>query len=694
MARSPRCLTRCASRLAFPVNDSILRRALIAGVVASVLVPHASPAQRATNARETAIVRQWAALLRAHDARSADTAAVDAALASPLGALRAAAARVVGLNRITARYGVLRERVLRDANAATASDAALALGIAADQQSCSALQSALVQHRTGVSAAWALGELGQKCVAFGDALRLSTDTLTRAALLRAAGRWTPFPDSAVASALQSATSADERWSALYAFARARRVAGSVQAVAASTHRDPRIRELAARLLAVTVQTDSGAATAIGLLATLTADTAPHVRIAAVRALASYKAGAQTAVRSRWPQETDRNVRVAIAQAAGAIFPAHDSAWNQWWRSDSTHMVRRSLVTSAWQAEAIQRLDSLNAGALSADPDFRMRVAMLDGAADRAGPRDFSTLNVSLRDPDARVRTAAINGLLGSRAKFSDSLNWRSAALAALRDDDIGVRQAALGSIADSATASDVPLAIDAWERALRDTANDAREGALGIIVNAWKRDSAAFTDSVLAKLRSLTPLDDPQLRTRVTTLTPLAHWRAAPMRMQSSSADYERVVREIVMPSLAGRYRMLRLATARGVIRIALDGVQAPMTVDHLWRLASTGYFNGTRFHRVVPAFVAQGGDPRGDGSGGPGYAIRDELNRSPYVRGAVGMALSGPDTGGSQFFLTLASQPHLDGRYTVFGRVVSGFSALDALVQGDEIQTITFGSR
>jgi cyclophilin family peptidyl-prolyl cis-trans isomerase len=88
----------------------------------------------------------------------------------------------------------------------------------------------------------------------------------------------------------------------------------------------------------------------------------------------------------------------------------------------------------------------------------------------------------------------------------------------------------------------------------------------------------------------------------------------------------------------------------------------------------------------VVPGFVAQDGDPRGDGNGGPGYAIRDELNRRRYARGAVGMALSGPDTGGSQYFLTLSPQPHLDGHYTVFARVVGGLEVMDALVQGDRI--------
>ena len=106
--------------------------------------------------------------------------------------------------------------------------------------------------------------------------------------------------------------------------------------------------------------------------------------------------------------------------------------------------------------------------------------------------------------------------------------------------------------------------------------------------------------------------------------------------------------------------------------------------------LARRGYFNGQHFHRVVPNFVVQGGDPRGDGSGGPGYAIRDELNRRRYVRGTLGMALSGPNTGGSQFFITHAPQPHLDGGYTVFGALLRGEDVLDRIVQGDRIVVVT----
>ena len=131
------------------------------------------------------------------------------------------------------------------------------------------------------------------------------------------------------------------------------------------------------------------------------------------------------------------------------------------------------------------------------------------------------------------------------------------------------------------------------------------------------------------------------------------------------------------------------IETRLGTIEIELNIVDAPFTTHSFIELARAGFFNGVRVHRLIPNFVIQTGDPRGDGEGGPGYTIRDEFNPLPYVRGTVGMALAGKDTGGSQFFITVSPQPHLDGKYTVFGRVVNGFDQLDRLSQWDIIERI-----
>lgn len=127
------------------------------------------------------------------------------------------------------------------------------------------------------------------------------------------------------------------------------------------------------------------------------------------------------------------------------------------------------------------------------------------------------------------------------------------------------------------------------------------------------------------------------------------------------------------------------LKTTRGDIQIRM-AKQAPLSALHFVRLVRKKFYDGLTFHRVVPDFVAQGGDPRGDGFGGPGYLIRDEVSPLLHKRGTIGLATSGKDTGGSQFFINLASNFHLDGRYTVFGEVINGIEIADKLEVGDKI--------
>ena len=131
------------------------------------------------------------------------------------------------------------------------------------------------------------------------------------------------------------------------------------------------------------------------------------------------------------------------------------------------------------------------------------------------------------------------------------------------------------------------------------------------------------------------------------------------------------------------------IKTSRGYIKIKLLPKIAPATVGSFVQLARKKFYNGLVFHRVVPDFVVQGGDPRGDGWGGPGYSIPCEYNRHPYLRGTVGMATAGKDTGGSQFFICHSEQPHLNGRYTVFGEVVDGMDVVDNLEIDDKIISV-----
>ena len=121
--------------------------------------------------------------------------------------------------------------------------------------------------------------------------------------------------------------------------------------------------------------------------------------------------------------------------------------------------------------------------------------------------------------------------------------------------------------------------------------------------------------------------------------------------------------------------------TTLGTIAIELFDDDAPKTVENFRKLASDGFYDGVIFHRVIPDFMIQGGDPQGTGSGGPGYTFEDEFNQHKVVRGALAMANAGPNTNGSQFFIvTIDAAPWLDGKHTVFGRVTAGMDAVDAI--------------
>ncbi len=138
------------------------------------------------------------------------------------------------------------------------------------------------------------------------------------------------------------------------------------------------------------------------------------------------------------------------------------------------------------------------------------------------------------------------------------------------------------------------------------------------------------------------------------------------------------------------------MKTTRGTIELELYPEHAPKTVNNFVFLAGEGFYDGVAFHRVIHDFVIQGGDPTGTGAGGPGYQFEDETQGNPlkHETGTLSMANAGPDTNGSQFFITHSPQPHLDGRHTVFGRVVEGQDVVDAIQPGDRMEEVSVSEK
>jgi|TARA_Y100001960_G_C14590177_1_gene785267 peptidylprolyl isomerase/peptidyl-prolyl cis-trans isomerase B (cyclophilin B) len=155
------------------------------------------------------------------------------------------------------------------------------------------------------------------------------------------------------------------------------------------------------------------------------------------------------------------------------------------------------------------------------------------------------------------------------------------------------------------------------------------------------------------------------------------------------NANAEIITGEESMTEVQKQY--IKIETKYGDIFFEFFEQDAPKHVEAFKKLTTDGFYNGLVFHRVVPDFVAQTGDPTGTGTGGPGYNIKAEFNSKPHIRGAVGMARAGhPDSAGSQFYFVLKDARFLDGDYTVFGQVVKGMEVVDQITQGDKMDKVT----
>lgn len=253
----------------------------------------------------------------------------------------------------------------------------------------------------------------------------------------------------------------------------------------------------------------------------------------------------------------------------------------------------------------------------------------------------------------------------------------------LKTEDIIVRATAAELLMDSNLEEDFKALVTAFEKSSSDNMNDAK---LAILMALAKFGTKA--NSIL-----LSALKDPDhlVRRQAVDLLKMINAgnyedKIGTLKLDRNRKFYEELTKQAGVEKVP----VAEITTSKGKIRFELLTADAPLTVANFIALAQKGYFNNILFHRVVPNFVVQGGDPRGDGNGGPGHQIRCEINMRPYLRGSVGMALSGKDTGGSQFFICHSPQPHLDGGYTVFGQVISGMEVVDKIVRGDLIEKVT----
>ncbi len=444
------------------------------------------------------------------------------------------------------------------------------------------------------------------------------------------------------------------------------------------------------------------------LLTLAQDTHPYTRTFAIKGLAALKDRAAVPILVPLVSTNDGAVVVEAIRALGRIGdPAAAAPLLGIIRDRRANPIVRTEAVSALSGTQVADVKEILLDLVS-DPSPDVRASALRSSA-AIDPEGFVTVLSGLDvDPDWNVRSAlaSVLGTLGPEMgrprlelllKDSDQRVIPSALAAVvklrqpdaatvllerLKADDPAVRAAAANGIGELKPPNAVAALADAYEFGLRDSTYIARAAALSALVQFGAEVQPILTQALADKdwavrvraatlLKQLEPSSDAAMQIR-----------PAPTRVEPEAYQMPRLVEPSVSPQIF-------LETDRGTITIELAVLEAPLTVENFITLARSGFFTGLSVHRVVADFVVQTGDPRGDGEGGPGYTIRDELNQLPYLRGTVGMALDWADTGGSQFFITHSPQPQLDAKYTVFGRVISGMEVVDAIQRGDIIRGV-----
>jgi cyclophilin family peptidyl-prolyl cis-trans isomerase/HEAT repeat protein len=637
-----------------------------------------------------------APLLRLEDRREYDPAVFHAALTSPSAPLRRRAALAAGRIRDPRSIAPL-GALLNDADTAVVATAAFALGQIGDTAAVPLLAPLADPARIAAAptvvgeAAYALGKIRHP-QARAALERLLTNAPREGAGVREAvgmallaiwrqGR--PLPVDAIIPWLRS-PDAELRWRAAYALARR----GEPRATAAlfpfAADADALVRSFVARGLTGPMADSSGVgrtAAQEALVRMVTQDPAYEPRINALRSLGTFP-GARTLAVLSDVAANPRNEHEAIAALESIQRLGKDAASSAPFLAGIARSDARPVFIRQTALAALADVDSTRAAevarGLETSPEWRLRAAAVRALVESDGPGNHRLMTF-VADSDPRIGAAAIEQALTAAG---DSVGRvRALLMAGLAHRDAIVRTNALAGLARLADPATLPAVLDAYQRAQTDTLNDAALAAVDVVAAIDKKQPGAAAQFLARFPRSGDYLVRQRVQAAWGDTIPRAWGAPLPIETNRSPADYER------MAAVERRgIRRATIVTNRGDIHLELFADDAPQTVNSFLSLAAAGFFDGQEWPRVVPNFVVQGGDPRGDTSGGPGYVIRDELNRNLYLRGTLGMALSGPDTGGSQWFVTHSPQPHLDATYTVFGRVVRGMEVAERLLPGDRI--------
>jgi cyclophilin family peptidyl-prolyl cis-trans isomerase/HEAT repeat protein len=674
--------------------NAVNRGSSVGAVLLTLVALIVGPPDRLT-AQVEATVNRLAPILAAEDARSYDEGLLRAGTEDPDTLVRRTAIRALGHIGDPAGapllFALLQAPDVADLHAEAAfalglmRDSSLVPGLVAWLQGTQRLRATAVEE--GITAIARTG--GTRAAGFlNDAIRdprsVRADSQGVAQRVAVREAWRLGAAAPVAAILVVATDSALSAPATYTLARLRAKEAGAFLFGQLRVMGITVRQDAVRAFTRQYTRDAGLDVGSVLTALRAAldDTDPGVRINALRVLSSY--ADSTLVPAVLPLLNDASVNVAVT-AATALGPLGGkggvAALTQVAGSRRAWPLRREALLTLARLDHAAFRAALTPWANSAD--WRDRAAAAEGAS-RIGAAELAPY---LGDPDGRVVAVALQAWAGAvRGPDADLV---AAARPRLFHPDAMVRATAAEILARAASGSDVPALVAAWERGLRDSFPDAAQNALTALKAVADGPDAASVQGFVA---SAPPPADPLLKEWAEGNWPelAERWGASrPLATGRSLDDYRTLARKYLVDP-AERYPRVTLEVAdRGPIVIELFGPDAPLTVANFLRLVDRGYFNGLRFHRVVPNFVVQAGDPRGDGAGGPGWAIRDEINRRRYAAGVVGMALSGPDTGGSQWFITLSPQPHLDGNYTVFGRLRGGDANAAKVVQGDQIRSI-----